>query len=70
MEVNKITAIDDAIETCITTSDEYPRLVKTKYETGTIIMPPPTPNNPASKPESKPVDKNVMMRIVNDYTFT
>ena len=69
MEVNKIIAIDDAIETCITTSDEYPRLIKTKYETGTIIIPPPTPNNPARKPEIKPVDKNVMIRIVNDNTF-
>ena len=68
-EVNKIIAKDDAIETCITTSDEYPRLIKTKYETGTIIIPPPTPNSPASKPESKPVDKNVMMRVVNDNTF-
>ena len=32
-------------------------------------MPPPTPNNPARKPDSKPVNKNVMIRIVNQNTF-
>ena len=36
-----------------------------KYETGTIIIPPPTPNNPAIKPEKRPVNKNVTIKIIN-----
>ena len=32
-------------------------------------MPPPTPNKPANKPERSPVNKNVMIKIVNQNTF-
>ena len=67
--MNKIIVKDDATETCITILMEYPNLIKTKYETGTIIIPPPTPNKPASKPERIPVNKNVMIRIVNQNPF-
>ena len=38
---------------------------KTKYETGTIIIPPPTPNKPAINPEKSPVNKNVIIKINN-----
>ena len=38
---------------------------KIKYETGTIIIPPPTPNNPAIRPEKIPVNKNVTIKINN-----
>ncbi len=56
---------EEATETCITISIEYPRCNKIKYETGTIIMPPPTPSKPAIKPEKKPVNKNVIIRNIN-----
>jgi len=73
IEVNKIIVKEDATEMCITLSVEYPNasalLIKTKYEIGTIIMPPPTPNKPASKPERSPVNKNVMIKIANQNTF-
>ena len=69
IEVNKITVNEDATEICIATSIEYSKLIKTKYETGTIIIPPPTPNKPASKPEKRPVNKNVIINIVNKNTF-
>ena len=35
---------------------------------GTIIIPPPTPSKPAKKPDNKPVDKNINIRYVNNFS--
>ena len=65
IEVNIIIQREEATDTCITTSIEYPNCNKIKYETGTMIIPPPTPNNPAIRPEKRPVNKNVTIKIIN-----
>ena len=41
---------------------------KTKYVIGTIIIPPPTPNKPAKNPDTKPVDKNINIIYVNNFS--
>ena len=32
-------------------------------------MPPPTPSSPARKPDKRPVNKNVSIRMINQNTF-
>ena len=59
---------EEATATCITISVEYPKLIKTKYITGTIIIPPPTPNKPARKPDIKPVDKKINIKYVINFS--
>ena len=31
-------------------------------------MPPPTPNKPARKPDIRPVDKNIIIKYVNNFS--
>ena len=38
-----------------------------KYVIGTTIIPPPTPSKPATKPDNKPVDKNINIKYVNNF---
>ena len=67
-EVKQITPKEEATATCIAVSIEYPKLIKIKYVIGTIIMPPPTPNNPAKKPTTRPVDKKINIKYVNNFS--
>ena len=67
-EVKQITPSDEATATCITISVEYPKLIRMKYVIGTIIIPPPTPSRPAKNPDNKPVDKNINIRCVNNFS--
>ena len=67
-EVKQITPSDEATATCITISVEYPKLIRIKYVIGTIIIPPPTPSKPAIKPDIKPVDKNINIKYVNNFS--
>ena len=36
---------------------------------GTIIMPPPTPNKPAIKPDIIPVIRKIIIKLINFYRF-
>ena len=56
------------MDTCITISAGYSKYIKTKYVMGTIIIPPPTPKRPARKPDIKPVDKNIKIKDVNNFS--
>jgi len=33
-----------------------------------MIIPPPTPSKPAIKPDIKPVDKNIKIKDVNNFS--
>ena len=68
MDVKHITPREEATDTCITTSELYPNCNNTKYVTGTIIIPPPTPSNPATNPEISPVNKKINTIIVNEFS--
>ena len=35
---------------------------------GTMIIPPPTPSKPAKKPDTKPVDKKINIKYVNNFS--
>ena len=67
-DVKHIVPKEEATATCIAVSIEYPKLIKIKYVIGTIIMPPPTPNNPAKKPTRRPVDKKINIKYVNNFS--
>ena len=68
IDVKHITPRDEATAKCITTSEAYPSCNKIKYVTGTIIIPPPTPSKPATKPEASPVNKKINTIIVNEFS--
>ena len=59
---------DEETAICITTSIEYPKLIRMKYVIGTITIPTPTPNNPATKPDIKPVDKKINIKYVINFS--
>ena len=61
-EVGIIVAREVAVAIDIAESAETPKLWKRKNKTGTITIPPPTPNSPASIPAKTPVVANA--RIV------
>ena len=68
IEVKHIIPREDAIATCIALSIEYPKFNRTKYVVGTMIIPPPTPKRPARNPESSPVNKKIIIKIVNNFS--
>ena len=61
-----MTARDVATEICITTSWGTPIRDKKWYNTGTTIIPPPTPNNPAIKPEIIPDNDITKAKGINE----
>ncbi|MNC52891.1 hypothetical protein D3C75_1022620 [compost metagenome] len=54
MEVNTMVASEVPTARCVSTDASKPCKVKLNTSTGTIMMPPPTPNNPASTPAQPP----------------
>ena len=67
-EVKQITPKEEATAICMTKSMEYPKLIRIKYVIGTMIIPPPTPSKPAIKPDISPVDKNINIKYVNNFS--
>ena len=58
IEVGIIVARDVAVATSIADSADVPKLWNKKNNTGTMTMPPPTPNKPAKMPAKTPVAAN------------
>ncbi|MNE79423.1 hypothetical protein D3C80_1759050 [compost metagenome] len=54
IEVKTMVASEVPTAICVSTSGEKPWAVKLYTSTGTMIMPPPTPNSPASTPAQAP----------------
>ena len=69
IDVKTITPSDVATETCITWELGYPKYNKIKYIVGTMIIPPPTPNRPAIKPEINPVIKKMKPKFNNSKSI-
>jgi hypothetical protein len=51
-------ASEVAVATSIADSDDTPKLWNKKNSTGTMTIPPPTPNKPAKIPANTPVPTN------------
>ena len=54
MEVGTIVASDVVVATTIAVSGDTPKFWNRKNKTGTMTMPPPTPNSPAKVPAKAP----------------
>ena len=54
-------AIEVAVATSIADPGDTPKLWNKKNSTGTITIPPPTPNKPAKMPANTPVASNAKM---------
>jgi len=79
IDVGTMVANEVAVATSIADSGDTPKLWNKKNSTGTITIPPPTPNKPAKTPANTPVASNAKsvgilfvinsMIFINDYFY-